>query len=127
MNGNQLVAGIQPMHGTKLAVYDEAGKKEIISEGFGQGHALAIDHITGDPSSVQIVAGWREPDLEGKVGIKIFTAKSSAYKEWTMYWIDQNGIACEDLQVADINGDGRKDIIAAGRSTHNLKIYWNRK
>jgi hypothetical protein len=34
-------------------------------------------------------------------------------------------MACEDIQVADLNGDGKPDIVAAGRSTHNLKIYWN--
>jgi hypothetical protein len=42
------------------------------------------------------------------------------------FWIDDNGIACEDLQLADLDGDGKKDIIAAGRATHNLKIYWNK-
>ena len=40
-------------------------------------------------------------------------------------WIDENGIACEDLQVMDLNGDSQLDIVASGRSTHNLKIYWN--
>jgi len=34
-------------------------------------------------------------------------------------------MACEDLQVADLNGDGRPDIVAAGRATRNLKIYFN--
>ena len=28
--------------------------------------------------------------------------------------------------AADLDGDGRPEIIAAGRDTHNLKIYWNR-
>ncbi len=39
---------------------------------------------------------------------------------------DMSGMACEDVRVADLNGDGRLDIIAAGRATRNLKIYWNR-
>jgi hypothetical protein len=125
-DGRDIIAGIQPMHGTMLAVYVGATKKDVISEGFGQGHALAVDHLTGEPSTVQIVAGWREPDSEGKVGIKMFVPGNNTYKAWMMHWIDQNGMACEDLQVADIDGDGRKDIVAAGRSTHNLKIYWNK-
>jgi len=33
--------------------------------------------------------------------------------------------ACEDLQVADLNGDGRPDIVAAGRASRNVKVYLN--
>ncbi|MEJ1238182.1 FG-GAP-like repeat-containing protein [Chryseolinea sp. T2] len=122
--GQQLLAGIQPMHGTMLAVYDASLKRQVIAEGFGQGHALAISTLT-DKSTMQIVAGWREPDADGKVGIKLFVPAKS-YSDWTTYWIDENGMACEDLQVADLNGDGKNDIVAAGRATHNLKIYWNK-
>jgi len=35
-------------------------------------------------------------------------------------------MACEDLKLADLDGDGWQDIIAAGRSTQNLKVYWNK-
>jgi hypothetical protein len=40
-------------------------------------------------------------------------------------WVDDDGMACEDLTLADLDGDGRLDIIASGRSTHNLKVYFN--
>jgi hypothetical protein len=120
--GQQLLVGIQPMHGTMLAVYDASLQRKVIADGFGQGHALAVGSLT-DKSTVQIVAGWREPDTNGKVGIKLYTASRSG-TDWTSIWVDENGMACEDLQVADLNGDGKNDIIAAGRATHNLKIYW---
>jgi hypothetical protein len=35
-------------------------------------------------------------------------------------------MACEDLKLADLDGDGKLDIIASGRASNNLKIYWNR-
>ncbi len=35
-------------------------------------------------------------------------------------------MACEDALAADLDGDGRSDIIAGVRATHNVKIYWNR-
>ena len=29
------------------------------------------------------------------------------------------------VPVADLNGDGKPDIVAVGRATKNVKIYWN--
>ena len=40
--------------------------------------------------------------------------------------VDDGGIAAEDLVVADLDADGRADLIAGGRETHNVIIYWNR-
>lgn len=34
-----------------------------------------------------------------------------------------NTLACEDLAVADFNGDGKLDLVAAGRATKNWKVY----
>jgi hypothetical protein len=122
INGKQRIAGVAPMHGNELVVHDSAGWNVLTSD-LSQGHAMA----TGDflsSGNEQIVVGWREPNKENKVGIKMFVPdrKGVAWKE---YWIDNDGMACEDLQAADLNGDGKKDIIAAGRNSHNLKIYWN--
>ena len=38
---------------------------------------------------------------------------------------DEKGMATEDLVVADLNGDKQPDIVASGRATRNVKIYWN--
>jgi hypothetical protein len=35
-------------------------------------------------------------------------------------------VAVEDIAVSDFDGDGKPDIIAVGRATHNAVIYWNR-
>jgi hypothetical protein len=34
-------------------------------------------------------------------------------------------VATEDLAAADLDGDGRVDVVAVGRATHNVRIYWN--
>ncbi|MFM7833434.1 MAG: hypothetical protein ACKPJD_16705 [Planctomycetaceae bacterium] len=34
-------------------------------------------------------------------------------------------MATEDLAVADLTGDGRPDIVAGGRATHNVRLYVN--
>lgn len=121
--GTQLTATIEPMHGNQLVLYT-AGRRQVLDSTLKEGHALAVADLlgTGRP---QIVAGWRQPDKDGKWGIRMYVP-DAALQHWEGYWIDENGMACEDLKLADLNGDGRPEIIAAGRATHNVKIYWNR-
>jgi hypothetical protein len=122
-------ATVEPMHGNKLAVsLYEAGKapsRLVLDESLLQGHALA----TGDLLSVgsdQIVVGWRGNKPGDKVGIKLYAATAPDGSAWKMHaLIDDNTMACEDLKLADLNGDGRPDVIAAGRATKNVIIYWN--
>ncbi|MEM8890468.1 MAG: VCBS repeat-containing protein [Bacteroidota bacterium] len=118
------IAGIQPMHGDTLAIYDEARRKKVLSTSLKQGHALAWGDFMG-LGYQQIVVGWRSPNEQNEMGIKLFVPADEKWSRWEALWIDKNGIACEDLKVADLNGDGKAEIIAAGRSTHNLVIYWN--
>ena len=135
--GPGLIAGIEPMHGNELTVYTAPGGRplaasrpgdlvrEVLTSDLNQGHALAVADLLGSGNK-QIVAGWREPNKGSKVGIKIYVPEGGPAISWQDHWIDDNGMACEDLKVADLNGDGKPEIIAAGRATHNLKIYWNR-
>lgn len=39
--------------------------------------------------------------------------------------VDDDTMAREDLCLADLNGDGKLDIVAAGRATKNMKVYFN--
>ena len=103
-SGTGLVAGIQPMHGNTLAVYTSGTEKAVLNSSLNQGHALAIASLLGT-NSTQVVVGWREPDKEFKVGVKIYTPTDDTYKEWKEHWIDDNGMACEDLQLADLDGE----------------------
>jgi FG-GAP-like repeat len=121
VNNRSFITGVEPMHGNVLSIYAD-GKKTMLTDGLKQGHAIATADLLKDGSD-QIVVGWREPDAEGKTGIKLFFFSDG---KWISDWIDENGIACEDLVISDLDGDGNKDIIAAGRATHNLKIYWNK-
>lgn len=121
------ITGVQPMHGNQLTIYSglQNPNRIVLSTDLNQGHALATADLL-NMGSDQVVVGWREPNQDKKIGIKIFIPQDKQAFTWKDFWIDENQMACEDLQLADLNGDGKKDIIAAGRATHNLKIYWNK-
>jgi hypothetical protein len=124
-SSGDLIAGIQPMHGNELVVYQGNRNRQVLTNTMNQGHALALADLL-DQGRDQIVVGWREANDQGEMGVQLFMASDPEMKNWESVWIDKNGMACEDLKIADLNGDGRPDIIAAGRSTQNLKVYWNK-
>jgi hypothetical protein len=132
-----LIATIEPMHGDKLVLYASAyrrggngqditalSQRIELDDNLNGGHAIACGDFTGGGGQ-QIVAGWRLPNRDAVVGVKLYRATDEAGGQWQSMWIDQGGMATEDLRVADLNGDGRLDIVAAGRATNNLKVYWN--
>ena len=120
-----LVAGVQPMHGNNLALYLPDGERKVLTDSLKEGHALAwADFLSR--GHAQVVVGWRKPNAQQETGIKLFIPDSPDWGRWESAWVDRNSMACEDLQVADLDGDGKKDIIASGRDTHNLVIYWNK-
>jgi hypothetical protein len=97
----------------------------ILDAEYNGGHAIAAGTLLPGRGQ-QIVAGWRLPNRQGKVGLKLYWPQDAAARVWQSCWIDENGMATEDARLADLDGDGRLDIIAAGRATQNLKVYWNR-
>lgn len=124
MGTKNFITGVEPMHGNELTVYlPDNNERIVLTDDLKQGHALATADFLNTGVD-QIIIGWREPNTEKKIGIKMYVADNAQGTRWKDYWVDENGMACEDLKIADLNGDGKKDIIAAGRSTHNLKIYW---
>ena len=129
MNGQKFIAAIEPMHGNQLSIYT-AGKwgklwdRNVIDDSLDQGHALATGDFLGN-SSDQIVVGWRGTRRTGKVGVKLFYPTDKKHTEWKSLLIDDNQMATEDIRVADLNADGKPDLVAAGRASHNLKIYFN--
>jgi hypothetical protein len=115
------------MHGVEVVFYEETApgqwRRQVLDNTHNQGHALAAGDLLGLGRD-QVVAGWRNPNAQGRVGIRLYVPDATA-TAWQTHVIDDNQMACEDLKLADLDRDGRLDIVAAGRATRNLLIYWN--
>ena len=121
----ELYASIEPMHGNNVVYYENkegAWSRTVLDDSLNQGHALVVADFLG-ADSLQIVAGWRNPDQSGRVGIRLY--QQSIDGNWMVHTIDDNSMACEDIKAADLDGDGKIDLIASGRLSKNVVIYWN--
>jgi hypothetical protein len=134
------LATVEPMHGNQLAVHvrfqhnrtleGDGGSfdyhSQTLTDRLVEGHALQVGDLLGAGGD-QIVVGWRGKagTTDTSIGVALWTPLDQAGEKWRETVIDADGMACEDLQLADLNGSGRLDIIASGRRTHNLKIYFN--
>jgi hypothetical protein len=128
---------IQPMHGNRLQIepgsYKLSRVRAILpdklidspTDKMNQGHALLCADWLGTGRD-QIAVGWRNPNAGGKVGTRLFSLDANG--KWVEYPIDDSvRMACEDMQTADLDGDGDFDLIASGRATLNVLIYWNER
>lgn len=97
------------------------------------GHAAWTANLDDDADD-EIVIGQRDKNKGPSnnppgPGVRIYDPKPDgpAPLTFTRHVIDDGDFAVEDLIVADLDGDGRNDIVAGGRATHNVKIYRNKK
>jgi hypothetical protein len=133
-NGNGFIATIEPWHGDKVVVYtppaDPKGlwDRHVIDDKLKWGHAVWCADLDGDGAD-ELIIGVRDnlSDKPGeKCGVRIFKALDEKGTKWKRHLLDEGGVHVEDLAAADLDGDGRIDIVAVGRQSHNARIYWNK-
>ena len=122
VGGRRMIATVEPWHGKAVVVYAEQPgmwKRTAIESDIAGGHALGWADFNGDGND-DLAVGWRD----GSPGVAIYTVdREGTLVSKTM--VDAGGMATEDLVVGDLNGDKKPEIIASGRATRNVKIYWN--
>lgn len=153
VGGVRHLATVEPWHGNKIVVYEEPTavmnpqggthlvrpalpgewRRTEIETGLQQAHALGWGDFDGDGSD-ELIAGWRNKPhglaLYKRVPNPASVTPTAALpgppgpQSWRKQFID-DGVAVEDLAVDDFNGDGKPDFVAVGRSTGNVRIYWN--
>jgi hypothetical protein len=132
-NGSDYLAAIEPWHGNQVVVYTRPSRAEaaalwdrrVIDRELQWGHAVWCANLDGDADEELIVGVRDDLDADHRRGIRVYDSQDVSGHRWTRTLIDPGGVAVEDLGVDDLNGDGRADIVAVGRQTHNVKIYWN--
>lgn len=128
-----LMAAIEPMHGNCVVAYLASGdtplssmRRHILDDTLGRGHALWLVDIDGDGDH-EVVVGHSDPgtgEIKGP-GVFVYQADDDTGEKWTKHIIDDGGVATEDAFAADLTGDGKPDIVAGGRNTHNVVLYVN--
>ena len=123
IHGKRFLATIEPWHGDKVVVYPQAksgfSQRHVIDSSFKNGHALVCADLDGDGND-EIIAGYRGPGTS----LFIYHAKDESGAAWDRETLDTE-MAASCLALADVNGDGRPDIVAVGSSTSNVKWYEN--
>jgi hypothetical protein len=123
------LATIEPWHGDQVVVYaSPTYKRHVLDNHLKWGHALWCADLDGDGTE-ELIVGVRDNKSAKpgeRRGVRLYKALDDKGTKWARHILDDGGIAVEALAAADLDGDGRIDIVAVGRQTHNIRIYWNR-
>jgi hypothetical protein len=136
-DGRRYIATIEPWHGFQVVVYTPPNsgtglwERRVIDEPVQWGHAVWCADLDGD-NDQELIIGQRDKSTDPKrspkgPGVLVYDpTPGSRPLTFTRHVVEDGGVGTEDLVAADVDGDARPDIIAGGRSTHNVRIYWNR-
>ena len=133
--GADYIATIEPWHGNQVVVYtkpdgprpaqgDWLWNRQVLDDELLWGHAVWCANLDDDEDQELIIGVRDDKNETQRRGLRIYDPQAGG-KTWRRQLIDAGGVAIEDLAAGDLNQDGRVDIVAVGRQTHNVKIYWN--
>ncbi|MEO1993078.1 MAG: VCBS repeat-containing protein, partial [Pirellulales bacterium] len=134
-DGKPFLVAVEPMHGSAISVLtpketanSSTWHRTIIDDGYKRGHAIATADFNGDGND-EIVFGSSDASDQSGYGptLAVYSQSQAAVSqrapEWRRTILDRGGIAVEALAVGDLSGDGVPDVVAVGRSTHNVKLF----
>jgi hypothetical protein len=130
----RFIATVEPWHGNQIVVYtmpdgQDRWQRQVIDEQLRWGHGVWCADLDGDGRDELIIGVRDDPNpkqgdtFKERRGVRIYKSDAKGEK-WVRHILEDGGVAVEDLTCADLNGDGKIDIIAVGRQTGNCRIYW---
>jgi hypothetical protein len=125
----RFAATIEPWHGNQVVVYEEpvaqqSGQsmwpRKVIDDQLKWGHAVVTLNLDDDPEE-ELAIGVRDDVSPHRCGVRVYDRQKDGI--WARTLIEPGQVAVEDMVSADLDGDGRPELIAVGRATHNAVIY----
>ena len=119
-NGRRIVASVEPWHGNEVVVYTESDgvwQRRVIFDEVTRGHEIAVLDLNGD-GRADIVANdnsrrsANNPDATPGVHV-FFAPEDPAIGEWGYSRIESEA-AMNSCVGADMNQDGRPDLVCTG-------------
>jgi len=122
----RFLASVEPWHGNEVVVYTSgaAGRwqRKVLFDQLVEGHEVCVADFNGDGLD-DVVAGDRARG--GRGSVHFFYAQDPGGAGWHHEVVDANEMSGSGCAIADINRDGRPDVVMIGAATANLKWYEN--
>jgi hypothetical protein len=125
----RFAATIEPWHGNQVVVYEEPESQQsshsmwprkVIDDQLKWGHAVVTLNLDEDPEE-ELAIGVRDDLSPHRCGVRLYDRQKDG--SWARTLIEPGQVAVEDMVSADLDGDGRPELIAVGRATHNAVVY----
>ena len=123
--GNRAIATIDPFHGNEAAIYvsQRTVERRVILSDYRVGHSIVPVDFSGTGVD-SLVLGFRGEKGKGGHAVVVLHPLDDSGGKWEKKIIDDKDMEADGVHAADLNGDGRIDLVATGKGT-NVKIYWN--